>query len=122
MKTTIRGRVTTRDGAERTKLHDEAVVRVAVWGVDTEDETKTVASVYPKGVRELPFEFAIDVDNDQLRGLHVASISLDVRVETRGTVDFKMSTPRTIAQQQLDDGSLRIDERVDVVLDPFKRV
>lgn len=117
---TIRGKVMTSDGL-KTKLNPDSMVRVGVWAIDVEDEVKTLASVYPRGVTDLPFEFTIDVDESELKSLQINSICIDVSVETRGAVDFKPIGPTQIAQQ-LDDGSILLKDNVDVIVAPLKRL
>lgn len=116
---TLRGKVVCLN--ENCHINPDAVVRISVWGVDTEDEVKTVASVYPTGIKEFPFEFSIDVDESLLSNLLINSICLDVTIETRGAVDFKPSDANTIAHQQ-NDGSVRITDFVNVALAPFRRI
>ena len=116
---TIRGRVVC-EGAEGC-INPKAVVRVGVWAIDTEDEVKTLASVYPPGVTQFPFDFSIDVDEAELGKVLINSISVDVSVETEGRVDYKVKAPYTIAEQT-NDGSVRIKDSLDIVVSPLKRL
>lgn len=116
---TIQGKVSCT--SEKCQINANATVRVAVWGVDTEDEVKTVASVYPTGITEFPFSFSIDIDENELNSLLINSISINVSIETKGTIDYKSKETYVIAEQ-LSDGSVRIKDFVDIELSPFKRL